>query len=110
MTQRTNRRTWLLRAGLGSLGAGVLGAWSGYVVPGFDKKRLAGLPAAAIRYVLADRRIHMLAIGMRLKPEIDANIATLAGDATYTAEDRALLAEYSTQAFESDAIKSMQIE
>ena len=59
------------------VGAGVLGAWSGYVVPGFEKSRLKHLPAAAIRYVLEDERIHLLVIGMRLKDEVDANLKTL---------------------------------
>jgi predicted aldo/keto reductase-like oxidoreductase len=92
------------------VGGGVLGAWSGYVVPGFDKKRLEQLPAAAIRYVLDDERIHILVIGMRLKEEIDANIKTLSGDVTYTLDDRALLAEFCAKAFDSDAIKGMRID
>jgi predicted aldo/keto reductase-like oxidoreductase len=92
------------------VGAGVLGAWSGYVVPGFDAKRLKQLPAAAIRYVLHDERIHMLTVGMRLEKEVDANIKTLSGDATYTLGDRALLAEFSSRAFDSDAIKRMRID
>ena len=37
------------------------------------------------------------AIGMRLKEEIDANVKIVSGDTTYTAEDRDLLAEFSTQ-------------
>ena len=92
------------------VGAGVLGAWSGYVVPGFDKKRLEHLPAAAIRYVLDDDRIHLLVIGMRLKEEIDANIQTLSEDPNYTSNDRALLAEFSAKAYDSDALKRMKIE
>ena len=92
------------------IGAGVLGAWSGYVVPGFDAKRLAKLPAAAIHYVLQDKRIHLLTIGMRLKKEFDANIKTLSGDAMYTLDDRALLAQFSAKAFDSDAIKKMRID
>ncbi len=92
------------------VGAGVLGAWSQYVVPGFDKNRRQQLPAAAIRWVLDDERIQQLVIGMRLKQEIDANIQTLAGDATYTNDDRALLAEFSAKAFDSDAIKRMKVE
>ncbi len=92
------------------VGAGVLGAWSGHIVPKFDKKRLAKLPGAAIRYVLNDKRVHMLTIGMRLKPEIDANIKTLSGDVTYTLDDRALLAQYCAKAYDSDAIKRMKIE
>ena len=92
------------------VGAGVLGAWSGYVVPGFDKKRLGQLPGAAIRYVLDDERIQLLVIGMRLKEEVDANINTLSGDVTYTTGDRALLAEFSAKAFDSNAIKRMRID
>jgi predicted aldo/keto reductase-like oxidoreductase len=92
------------------VGGGVLGAWSEYVVPGFDKQRLKKLPAAAIRYVLSDRRIQILNIGMRLKEEVDANLKTLAGDVTYTLDDRALLAEFMAKAYESDAIKGMRID
>jgi predicted aldo/keto reductase-like oxidoreductase len=92
------------------VGGGVLGVWSGYVVPGFDKKRLEQLPAAATRYVLQDKRIHLLTIGMRRKKEVDANIKILAGDATYTLDDRALLAQFCTKAYDSDAIKAMKID
>ncbi len=92
------------------VGAGILGAWSGYVVPEFDKQRIKQLPAAAIRYVLQDERIDMLTIGMRLEGEIDANIKTLSGDTMYTSNDRSLLAEFSAKAFESDAIKKMRID
>jgi len=92
------------------IGAGVLGAWSGYVVPGFDKKRLKELPAAAIRYVLQDKRIHLLTIGMRLKEDVDANIKTLSGDTVYTLNDRALLAEFCAKALDSNAIKAMKVD
>ena len=92
------------------VGGGFLGAWSGYVVPGFDKKRLKQLPAAAIRYVLDDDRIDLLVIGMRLEEEVDANIKTLSGDVTYTMDDRALLAKFSAKALESDAIKAMRVD
>jgi len=92
------------------VGAGVLGAWSGHLVPGFDKKRLKELPAAAIRFVRQDERIHLLTIGMRINEEVDANIKTLTGDVTYSLDDRALLADFSAKAFESDAIKAMKID
>ena len=92
------------------IGAGLLGAWSGYVVPEFDKQRLTELPGAAMRYVLHDERVHLLVIGMRGKNEIDANVKTFTGDVTYTTKDRALLAEFSAEAFDSDAIKKMKIE
>jgi predicted aldo/keto reductase-like oxidoreductase len=91
-------------------GGGVLGARSGYVVPGFDKDRLKLLPGAAIRHVLQDKRIHLLAIGMRLKQEIDANIETICGDITYTTADRALLAEFSAEALDSAAMRKMVVE
>jgi predicted aldo/keto reductase-like oxidoreductase len=92
------------------IGAGILGAWSGYIVPGFDKNRLKQLPAAAIRYVLDDDRIHILNIGMRLEAEVDANIKTFSGDVTYTLDDRALLAAFCAKAYDSDAIKAMKID
>ena len=92
------------------IGGGILGAWSGYIVPGFDKKRLAQLPAAAIRYVLDDERIHLLVIGMRLRHEIDANIKTLSQETTFNLNDRALLTEFCAKAYDSDAIKRMKID
>ncbi len=92
------------------IGAGILGAWSGYIVPDFEKKHLAKLPGSAIRHVLDDDRIDLLVIGMRLEEEINANIKIVNGETTYTSDDRTLLAEYSTKAYESDAIKQMRID
>lgn len=92
------------------IGGGWLGAWSGYVVPGFDKPRLEQLPAAAIRHVLQDPRVHMFAIGMRLKREVDANLRVFSGEAVCTPEDRALLAEFSARLFETDTVKKFRIE
>jgi len=92
------------------IGAGILGAWAGYVVPGFDAKRLKQLPAAAIRWLLQDERIHLLTIGMRLNEEIDANIKILSDDRTYTLDDRALLTEFCAKAYDSDVIKKMRVD
>jgi len=92
------------------IGAGVLGAWAGSIVPGFNQERLKQLPAAAIRYVRQDERIQLLTIGMRLKHEIDANIKILSGDLSYTVDDRALLAEFSAKAYDSEAIQKMKVE
>ncbi len=92
------------------IGAGILGAWAGYVVPRFDAKRLKQLPAAAIRWSLQDERIHLLTIGMRLKEEVDANIKILSDDTTYTLDDRALLAEFSARAYDSETIKKMRVD
>jgi predicted aldo/keto reductase-like oxidoreductase len=92
------------------LGAGMLGAWSEAIVPGYDRDRLRQLPGAAIRHILQDERVHLLTIGMRLPEEIDANVRHLAGDHSYTPEDRALLAGYTAQAYDSAAIKNMKVE
>jgi hypothetical protein len=91
-------------------GAGLLGAWAGDVVPGFDPQRRKQLPAAAIRPVLLDPRGHLLNIGMRLKEEIDAKIKILTGDTTCTLEDRALLAEFPARLYDTEAIQKLKVE
>lgn len=93
------------------MGAGMLGAWAGYIVADYDKQKLKQLPGAAIRYVLQDQRIQVLNIGMRLKEEIDANIGILAAaSAPFSLEDRALLAEFSARLYESDAVRKLKVE
>jgi predicted aldo/keto reductase-like oxidoreductase len=92
------------------MGAGMLGAWSGDVVPGYDKAKLGKLPGAAIRWTLQDERVHLLNIGMRLKEEIDANLRVLTGDVKFTTEDRMLLAEFSAKLWKSEAIKKLRVE
>jgi predicted aldo/keto reductase-like oxidoreductase len=84
------------------LGAGMLG--------GFGMKHLKKLPGAAMRYVLCDERVHMLTIGMRFPAEIDANVKTLAGDTTYTNEDRALLAGVSSAVLSDENVRKMSVE
>jgi predicted aldo/keto reductase-like oxidoreductase len=103
------------KAGMGIVamkvvGGGWLGRWSGYLVPGFDKQRLAQLPAAAIRHVLQGKRVDLLAIGMHLQGQIDANIKVVSSDSTCTAEDRALLSEFSAKLYETDAVKKFRVE
>jgi predicted aldo/keto reductase-like oxidoreductase len=92
------------------IGAGMLGVRSASLVPGFDKQRLKQLPAAAIRHVLQDERVHVLNIGMRLKGELDANLKVLAGQAASTPADRALLADYSAKLYETPAFQKLRIE
>ena len=84
------------------LGAGMLG--------GFGQKHLEKLPGAACRYLLQDERVHILTIGMRYPAEIDANIKTLAGDTTYTNEDRALLAGVSSAVLSDENVQKMSVE
>ena len=83
------------------LGAGMLGG---------SGKKLERLPGAAIRYVLQDERVHVLTIGMRFPAEIDTNIKTLAGDTTYTNDDRALLAGVSAAVLSDEKVKKMRLE
>ncbi len=84
------------------LGAGMLG--------GFGQKHLEKLPGAACRYLLDDDRVHVLNIGMRFPAEIDANIKTLAGDTSYTNEDRALLAGFSSALLSDENVRKMSVE
>jgi predicted aldo/keto reductase-like oxidoreductase len=92
------------------IGGGWLGRWSGYLVPGFDKQRLAQLPGAAIRHVLQDQRVDLLDIGMSLKEHVDTNIKILSSDGACTPADRVLLEEFSAKLYETDTIKKMRIE
>ncbi len=92
------------------IGAGMMGGWAPYLVPGTDKKVVQELPGAAIRWVLDDERIDLLVIGMRTKPDIDQNIRTLARNRTCTASDRALLKTFSTRAMKSEAVRKMKVE
>jgi predicted aldo/keto reductase-like oxidoreductase len=84
------------------LGAGMLG--------GFGQKHLEKLPGAACRYLLQDQRVHILTIGMRYPAEVDANIKTLAGDTTYTNEDRALLAGVSVAVLSDENVRKMSVQ
>jgi len=45
-----------------------------------------------------------------LKEEVDANIKILSGDATYTLDDRALLAEFSVKALDRGPLKAMRVD
>jgi len=92
------------------IGGGWLGRWSGYLVPGFDKQRLAQLPGAAIRHVLQDNRVDLLAIGMTLKDHFDTNIKIISSGGDCTPADRALLSEFSARLYETDTLKKLRIE
>mgnify|MGYP007005276447 CR=1 FL=1 len=47
---------------------------------------------------------------MRFTKEIDANIKTLAGDTSYTNDDRSLLAQYSAALYDHERVKQMKVE
>ncbi len=96
--------------GMKVLCGGLIGRWSSYLVPDFDRKRLAQLPAAAIRYVMQDKRVNLLVIGMRSKEEVDANIKVVSANSKFTEEDRALLEEFTQKLHETDIVKKMRRE
>ncbi len=84
------------------MGAGMLS--------GFGRKELEKLPGAACRYLLQDERVHILTIGMRNPTEIDANVKTIAGDTTYTNQDRSLLAGVSSAVLSDENVQKMPVE
>jgi aryl-alcohol dehydrogenase-like predicted oxidoreductase len=92
------------------MGASVFGRMSKSVVPDYDPAKRAKLPAAAMRWVLNDERVSLLAIGMGYHEEVDANAETLSSDLTLTQEDRDLLAKFSARAYESPRIKAMGVD
>jgi predicted aldo/keto reductase-like oxidoreductase len=92
------------------LGGGLLRRWSGCLVPRFDRKRPAQLPAVAIRYVMQDKQINLLVIGMRSKEEVDANIKVVSTDGNFTEEDRILLEEFIQRLYETGIVKRMRRE
>jgi hypothetical protein len=51
----------------------------------------------------------MLNIGMSFKSDIDENLATVTGELELTARDRALLAEFSGRAYDTDSIKNLPV-
>ncbi len=77
-------------------------------VPDFEEEKMAKLPGAAIRWGFADPRITMYAIGMDQESDVDAALALISGDMTFTLEDRALLAEFSARLWESEFITKME--
>lgn len=92
------------------MNGGILGAFSRRTVPDFDERKRKQLPAAAIRYVMKDKRVDGLVIGMRLKEEIDTNVKTISSRARYSSKDRALLTEFSQKALNSRQLKNLKVE
>ena len=91
------------------LGASVFSHNAKNVVPAFEKDKLARLPGAAIRWVLQDERVSILNIGVSTPGDIDDNLAILRGKLDLTGEDRALLAEFSSLAYDAEAVKKMKV-
>jgi aryl-alcohol dehydrogenase-like predicted oxidoreductase len=89
------------------LGSFVFGHRAAEIVPGFTPDKLARLRRAAVRWVLQDERVTLLVIGMTRPSDIDQNMETFRGDLTFREEDRALLAEFSAEAFRSPIVRRM---
>ncbi len=90
------------------MGASILGHNAKNLVPGYDAKARAKLPGAAIRWVLQDKRVSMLNIGVSEPKDVDENIAVLASDLKFTNADRKLLADFAGRAYESEPVKKMR--
>jgi predicted aldo/keto reductase-like oxidoreductase len=91
------------------MGANMLSHNAKAMVAGYDAKRLALLPGAAIRWVLQDERISMLNVGVSMPSDVDQNVATVRGDTTFTTADRELLADFSTRLYDAAAVKAMPV-
>jgi predicted aldo/keto reductase-like oxidoreductase len=91
------------------MGLNVLGRGGHMVVAGFDEEKRAQLPRAAIRWVMDDERISMLNIGMSVPEDVDRNVEIIKGDLTLTDEDRAVLADYTNQAYQSEYVKALKV-
>jgi len=87
------------------MAANVLGHNSQNIVPNYHPLYLKQLPAAAIRWALQNRNIHLLNIGVSLPTDIDNNISTFIGDLTFTEHDKELLADFSRLAYQSDNLQ-----
>ncbi len=91
------------------MGASIFGRMSRFVVPDYNPVARRKLPGAAMRWVMNDERVSLMVIGMGYAEEVEQNAAILASDLTLTDEDRALLADYSARAHQSERIKKMRV-
>ena len=73
-------------------------------MPDFDQAKLARVRQAALRWVLQDKRVTMLLVGVSYAGDIDQNIETLNRDWAFTIEDRRLLAEFAVRAYQSQTL------
>jgi hypothetical protein len=93
--------------GMKALGGGVFSRSTKVLVPDYDPDRAKLLPAAAIRWSFSDPRFHGYAIGVTRHSDIDENIAACSGGMTVSDDDRMLLADYSTHAWDAEMIRAL---
>lgn len=90
------------------LGANIMSHNAKNIVPDYDPGKFGDLAAAAIRWAASDERVSMLNIGVSMASDIDKNLKTITGNLRLTHADRRLLTDFSTLAYESEAVKKMK--
>jgi aryl-alcohol dehydrogenase-like predicted oxidoreductase len=91
--------------GMKAMGGFMYGKMFGLWAPDYDPEKAKQLPAAAIRWCFSDPRFHVYIIGGLLPSDVDDTIAVISGDMTVTNDDRMVLAEYSSQVWQGEAVK-----
>jgi aryl-alcohol dehydrogenase-like predicted oxidoreductase len=91
--------------GMKALCSRIFGHHARQLVPDYPEEKATKLPGAAIRWALSDERFHTFTIGYSYYEDVDACLEVFRGDMTVTAEDRKLLAEFSTLAWETDPVQ-----
>lgn len=91
------------------MGAVVFGHSSRTLVAEYDEEKRNRLPAAAVRWVLADERVSMLNVGMSFPEDVERNRQVMAADLELTDEDRLLLADFSERAFSTEFIQEQRV-
>ena len=91
------------------MGSFLFGYQASAIVPGFPPEKLAQLRAAALRWALHDDRVTLAVVGVSRPEDIDLNIATLSGDLALRHDDRTILSEFSSQAFQSPIVQKMKV-
>jgi aryl-alcohol dehydrogenase-like predicted oxidoreductase len=91
------------------MGSFLFGYRASAVVPDFSAEKLARLRAAALRWALHDDRVTLAVVGVSRPEEIDQNIATLSGELALSDDDRRVLSEFSTRAFQGSIVREMKV-
>lgn len=95
--------------GMKALGGFVFSQLHTMWAPDFEPEKGAKLPAAAIRWAISDNRFHLYIIGCEQQAQIDRNVRLCGQDLTPTAEDRKLLAEFTSKVWDSELVKKCPV-
>jgi predicted aldo/keto reductase-like oxidoreductase len=91
------------------LGASFMGHRVQEVAPALTPEERTELVGAAIRWVLKDERISVLALGISLPSDTDHDAEIFRGNLDLTNADRALLAKFSAMAYGSEIVREMKV-